>query len=460
MAREKPDVLTIALSALIDEEASPDSAEERATLGLFTMTANGRHLTMIEDTDRREFRHGPRLAAYPIAEWFVWNWWRLRWELGRPSEEKAAHDWDFAHRMAAIGGGYAWPNVTIFSDGLLSFLASEPSPEPDSVLFPYVGAAHPEAIPAAGLEAAIDDFATDVLARLDERGVRATNLHRLWNDLTAERRDPELARFRRLEAQLGCDPDAADAATIRRHLAGTAEFGEEAWGEVAADAALRGRALEDMISAEDVADIARRRGFDADPRDAVAPAHAVGTLQSGEAEAWRVGYGIARKIRDRERLDGQPIPDTRLLALAGTTADALVRTYRRSDGLCFALDQSGGGARLVLRSRWKTGRRFELARLIGDRVLAARADRPAETLFPATRTYSYRQRAQHAFAAELLSPFAAVDDMLADDLSEDRQTSVAKHFGVSPMTVRTQLVNHGRLDREDAPDIAGRGGGV
>lgn len=173
-----------------------------------------------------------------------------------------------------------------------------------------------------------------------------------------------------------------------------------------------------------------------------------------------MGYGIARKIRDRERLDGQPIPDTRLLALAGTTADALVRTYRRSDGLCFALDQSGGGARLVLRSRWKTGRRFELARLIGDRVLAARADCHTETLFPATRTYSYRQRAQRAFAAELLSPFAAVDDMLADDLSEDRQTSVAKHFGVSPMTIRTQLVNHGRLDREDAPDIAGRGGGV
>ncbi len=382
-----PHVLTIALSALTDEEASPDSAEERATLGLFTMTVNSRHLTMIEDTDRREFRHGPRLAAYPIAEWLVWNWWRLRWELGRPSEEKAAHDWDFAHRMAAIGGGYAWPNVTIFSDGLLSFLASEPSPEPDSVLFPYVGAAHPEAIPAAGLEAAIDDFATDVLARLDERGVRATNLHRLWNDLTAERRDPELARFRRLEAQLGCDPDAADAATIRRHLAGTSEFGEEAWGEVAADAALRGRALEDMISAEGVADIARRHGFDADPRDAVAPARAAGTPRSGEAEAWRVGYGVAREIRDRERLDGQPIPDTRLAALAGTTPDALVRTHRRSDGLCFALDGSGGGARLVLRSRWKTGRRFELARLIGDRVLAARADCPAETLFPATRTY-------------------------------------------------------------------------
>ena len=455
-----PGALTIALSTLADEEASPDSVEAQATLGLFTMMANGRLLTMIEDTDLHEFRHGPYLAGCPVAEWLVWNWWRLRWELGRPSEEKAARDWDFAHRMAAIGGGYAWPNVTIFSDGLLSFLVSEPSQESQAVLFPYVGTARPESIPAASLEAAIDGFAADVLARLDRHRLRQTNLHRLWNDLTAERQDPERACFRRLEAQLGCDPDETDAATIHRHLAGTAKFGEEAWGEVAADAALRGRALDDMMSAEDIADIARRHGFDADSGDAVAPAHAIGTPQSGEVEAWRVGYGIARAIRDRERLDGQPIPDARLAALAGTTVDALFRTYRRSDGLCFALDRLGDGTRLVLRSRWKTGRRFELARLLGDRLFSVRTDHPTEALFPATRTYSYRQRAQRAFAAELLSPFAAVDDMLADDLSEDGQTKAAKHFGVSPMTIRTQLVNHGRLGREDAPDIAGRGGWV
>ena len=457
MAREMSDGLTIALSAVVAEDSSPEPAEERATFGLLTMTANGRPLTMVEDADRREVRRGAHLAGYPLAEWLLWSRWRLRWEFGRPSEERAARGWDFAHRMAAIGGGYAWPNVTIFSDGLLSFLISEPSPEPDAALFPYLGAARRETVPAASLEAAIDGFATDVLACLDGRELRETNLHRLWSDLTTERQDPEQARFRRLEAQLGCDPDEVDESAIRRHLDDAAELGEEALGEVAADAATRGDAPNRMTSAAEIAETAKRRGFDADPKDAVTLDGETAAPQRGEAAAWRVGDGIARTIRDRERLDGQPLADARLAAMAGTTDDAISRAYRRSDGLCFALDRPDG-ARLVLRSKRKTGRRFELARLIGDRLIGAHGGGPAETLLPATRTYSYRQKAQRAFAAELLSPFAAVADMLGDDYaSEDRQMEVARHFGVSPMTIRTQLVDHGRLDREAAPDVAERG---
>ena len=78
--------------------------------------------------------------------------------------------------------------------------------------------------------------------------------------------------------------------------------------------------------------------------------------------------------------------------------------------LSFVLDRNAREARMVLRSRWQTGRRFDLARLIGDRVIVS-----GGALHPATRTYTYRQKAQRSFAAELLSPFEAVDDMLAGD---------------------------------------------
>ena len=81
----------------------------------------------------------------------------------------------------------------------------------------------------------------------------------------------------------------------------------------------------------------------------------------------------------------------------------------------------------------------------------------SERLFPATRAYSYRQKMQRAFAAELLSPFASVAEMLRGDYSEESQNAVAEHFTVSPMTIRTQLVNHRCIDREDAPDIVGHG---
>lgn len=104
-----------------------------------------------------------------------------------------------------------------------------------------------------------------------------------------------------------------------------------------------------------------------------------------------------------------------------------------------------------------TGRRFELARLVGDRSFASSTRLSAESLFPATRADGYRQKAQRAFAAELLSPFDAVDDMLRDDdYSEDSQRRAARRFDMSEMTIQTALVNHGRLTCDEAPDVAVR----
>ena len=99
-----PGELTISLSA---EELASGSKEETATFGLFSMTANERLLTAGQDIDSNELRHGPHVAGYPLAEWFTWNWWRIRWELGRPSDQDGGSRWDFAHRMATVGDGYA-----------------------------------------------------------------------------------------------------------------------------------------------------------------------------------------------------------------------------------------------------------------------------------------------------------------------------------------------------------------
>jgi Zn-dependent peptidase ImmA (M78 family) len=78
-------------------------------------------------------------------------------------------------------------------------------------------------------------------------------------------------------------------------------------------------------------------------------------------------------------------------------------------------------------------------------------------LFPATRAYTYRQKVQRSFAAELLSPFDSVMHMLQGDYSLESQLDVAEHFQVSELTIRTQLVNHKILDREDLePDSVSR----
>ncbi len=125
--------------------------------------------------------------------------------------------------------------------------------------------------------------------------------------------------------------------------------------------------------------------------------------------------------------------------------------------ISFALDRRDSRSYVSLRPSRETGRRFDLARLIGDRVFCSQMYDYTEPLLPATRAYSYRQKLQRAFAAELLSPFTCVDDMMEGDYdSEEKQNEVANYFNVSPWTIRTQLLNNGRIGSEDAQDITDR----
>jgi hypothetical protein len=151
-------------------------------------------------------------------------------------------------------------------------------------------------------------------------------------------------------------------------------------------------------------------------------------------------------VRDEQRLGAEPLPMKRLAEMAGTTPGPLNERQQATAPLSFSLDDTRG-SRIVLRSKWNTGRRFDVARLIGDRIL-----HKAGALHPATRSYTYRQKAQRSFAAELLSPFAAVDDMLAGDYSAERRHEVAEHFDVSELAIHTLLINHGRVEREASED--------
>ena len=56
---------------------------------------------------------------------------------------------------------------------------------------------------------------------------------------------------------------------------------------------------------------------------------------------------------------------------------------------------------------------------------------------------------QRAFAAEFLSPYEFVEEVLAGDYSTEAREEAAKHFDVSEFTIRTLLVNHGQLEREE-----------
>ena len=436
MERESRNELAFSLDP---ETLDEGSAEEKAGFGTIKVVADGHCLTEGFDGHAGSYREGPLVSGYHLAEWLVWNWWRLRWEPPRPHAHRTP-EWALAHRMSTIGEGYVWPNVTIESDGFRSVLTSEQSSERDPGPFRYGGRPEAVGLPSSCLESAIDRFASEILKRLEEARLDDTNLHRLWRDLQIERQDPAASYFRRLEARLGRDPDEADAEEIERCLADAAALGEDALEEVAAGTEPRAQGPIDMLSAERIEEIAQRQGFDAKPADAVRLDSGAGLPAWGEVEAWRVGEATAGAVRHQEKLGTGPIANARLAELTGTTAGTISDHTKRSDELAFALDRNGKGARIAFRAKWETERRFELARLIGDRLFGG-----SRRLFPATRAYSYRQKAQRTFAAELLSPFEEVDDMLGGNTSDERQADVAEHYQVPPMAIRILLINNGRI---------------
>jgi len=314
-----------------------------------------------------------------------------------------------------------------------------PTPERPQTPFRYI-ANHSVVIPASEFEDEIDIFIDQVLQRLDLSKITQSNLHDIWNGVNEERCDERIASLRKIEALMGREPDQSDPQILENLLADAEQLSLSGIEELAAEHGQSGA----VHSAAELQEVANQKGFDASPRNTVRLQDTSGLPGIGQAPAWVRGYHAARALREQEGLNGECITDCQLCDMSGVQADVL-NDKIGSSGISFALDQNSNRSRIVLRSKWHDGRRFELARLLGDRLVGPNGGR----LFPATRAYTYRQKMQRAFAAEFLSPFEAVDEMLKGDYSVENQKDVSEHFKVSELTIRTLLVNHRRLERED-----------
>jgi hypothetical protein len=429
------EVVTSELAITADwEPLSEGEPEERACFASLGIRFDNVWLTEGRDAYVNRIRSAPLLSAYHLAEWLASSWWRLRWE-----PRANTRGWAFAHRLSTIGEGYIWPDITIFTDGQRTALLTKPTPERPTTPYRYIND-FAAVVPAHQFEGAIDQFIEQVRGQLREERVSDSDLDFIWNDVRNERSDPGIAKRRKFEALLGHDPDEADPRKIDQLLADAQELGEGGVNEVAAEAAKSG----ELLGAAALRQVAATNGFEASPRYVVRLQPGAGLPRVGDVAAWYLGAKTARVLRDQLSLGEQQVTNRRLAELAAVSEQALLKHNRGAD-ISFALDTDVTSGRVVLRSKWETGRRFELARLVGDRLLG----QPNGKLFPATRAYTYRQKAQRSFAAELLSPFNAIDAMLDGDYSMEAQQDVAEHFRVSPLTIRTLLVNHRRIEREE-----------
>ena len=413
---------------------------EGATFAALKVTLGSETVTEVEDCIAQTLRDSVFVSAYPLAMFLAENWWRLRWE---PAISRNDAAWRLRHCVSAAGDGYNWPNLEFASDGesiLAQMRASTSSP---TAQVRYVNNLA-EFILAKNFEASVDRLFDTVLARLDAVGHRGGELSELISELRAERNDPEVSRWRRLEAMTGFDPGEAGEDFMTGLLGAIDSIGWSSLQELAASS--RDRALQDLVELREEMS-SHGINFHLEALDQLRQAVA-DSVDDPIQPPWSRAAAAARTTRQSLGLNGEAVPNRRLAEIFDMPEGALetgahvAKLYSAS----LRSDHSDQG-QLIVDKRIGTGRRFAVCRLLGDKLYGQ--DNNNERLSTATEAATARQKFQRAFAQELLCPFDELMGLVGKDSpTDDEMDSAAEHFQVSPLLVRTTLVNRGALPRD------------
>ena len=370
----------------------------------------------------------------PLAFWFLDNWWRIRCEPPPPQRDFPAQ-WRLAHHLPSVGAGYPWPNVSIWGEGSRCAIMVHADTHNLQRSLRFLADPTLEYIATSTAENAIDTFIDDVL---QDAGAACDGLDHEYQDLRAERADPGVSRWRRLEALLGFDPDAAPEAVVADLDAMTERFGTEGIEE----AALAQQGAQSINALRDALRAAQNSRVLLSTPSNIRP---IELDQHPLRPPWKLAIGAARQLRQRWRIPSGPIRNPRLSEVLSINVERLAMQRHWPHSVPYALRLRDGNVhRLALRSRWSHGRRFELCRSLGDIIWSGN-----DALGPLSTAKSGRQKFQRAFAQEFLCPF---DDLRAyipnDNPTDDDIHAAARHFHVSERLIQTTLVNHDIIDRE------------
>ena len=407
---------------------------ERAAFAEISISVGGNCATEVYDTFTNTVRPSARLSAFELAQWFAFNWWRLLWE-----PESDGYSWDASHKVGNAGGGFVWPNLSFSSDWQSVLVSARPTVPSDTEPIRYLNR-FDESAPIADFEREVGDFIDRTIARLSSAGSAQSELSALWDEVNAERLDAETANRRIIEACMGYDPDEAPDGLLDFVAEQISAYGEGAIREVAAE-----HKGESVSYVNLVHESAKKSGMVASAPNL---ADVRRSLASADSDIpWVQAESAARAARG---IWGAPAPisDAALCDIVGVNPSAFL-TVPDSAGMALIAGVRDGGAsdgfRVSLTAKHPHSRRFGLARLLADHIIADDGD----TLLPATRRKTARQKFQRAFAREFLCPFDDLREFLGGDSPSDEAIQDAsERFGVSPLTVHAALVDKGVLGRE------------
>ena len=418
-------------------------AVERLSLAGITIEAGGVTVTEVEDSEARTTRPEIYVSAVDLASWLVANWWRLRWEA-----DGDGLSWKMSHKVGAAGNGYLWPDVEFVSGGDTVRIRARPIRLGSTHSLRFLNEVDVH-IPARNFEEGVRDFVEAVVSRVSSFGSRraddlsgADDLSAAWRELGEAIRNPETSFGRIMEARMGLDAGEADPALLRRLHEAADSAGHGAMGELAASSG--SRALADFeVLWEIVRDRSQSLSLEISPnmRSAVAQA------AEENWKPWRQGVSVAALARREWSCGTGPVRTESLAELCSVPARWITDSSdeaRVPIPAGFRNIEGNGVLKAALKKRHPTGRRFALARIIGDHLVAGEG----EDLLPVTNADTDRQRFQRAFAREFLCPFDALRDYLGNRIPDDEfMEDAALRFDVSPVLVRNALVDHGVVGR-------------
>jgi hypothetical protein len=417
------------LSAGLDD---PAFRETTAQLALYV---GDTCLARNEDIWSKTVRDSVLVSTYPLAMWFASSWWRLNWEPLQEHGVRPSLDWRMTHEMGAANHGFVWPKALFASDGeFVSIWAEAGAPQVQSVNY-LAGVDSPQGIQIGEFQRGVDSFVNAVLSRLRAVGQTDTELEALWGLVIEDRADESVARVRRLEAQLGFDPEECPEDVIAQAISLQSQMGDAAMSELAPIFGKR----DEGVALGEIDDLSAIHGIRGRPQ--VKPANIVMKMA---AAPWRRGVDAARQVRAYIDNSAEPIDNKILSHLLGLT-EGQIETWSPPSKLhaTVAIPIDKEGLNFVSRKRHPVAKRFEFARLLGDYLYEP--TNPAHWL-ASTDLATSRQKYQRAFAAEFLCPIESLVGFLDGDFSESALEDAAERFGVSERTVESLLMNNGYLE--------------
>lgn len=420
------------------EDDRVEVGETTARVGIFL---DNLCLTRNEDIWSKTIRDQMHVSLYPLAMWLASSWWRLHYEVLPAGGKKVpSHDWRMNHEMAAANMGFVWPKIMFSadSDNIQIWAQASQINKEESVRF-LNGLDHAYFVQKEQFSKEISSLIENVIARLYDVGCKNSDLAELWSFILEDLKNPLEHRKRRLEAELGFDPEGCPNELIEEAISLEEEIGESSFAELtgayAGDDGSRIHAIQKLLHAD---------GIEGKPDNILDL-----SIEEAGREPWEVAVSSARALRKKLGVIQGAMDNSTLQSLLGLR-EASLKDWIPKDRprASVAEPENGNKMKFIPRKTHPVAQRFELARFIGDYAHTIRRQ-PRSWLVSADLSTA-RQKFQRAFAAEFLCPINALVEHLGGDFSESALEDAANYFSVSEKTIDSLLMNNGYFPRYSA----------